>query len=198
MTINWNYPKPRAGMAGTIDQLFGPGATRAEVRLQTIIPVVAVIASLLYAAWIDTGWSLLQQVVCAFFAFDIVGGIVTNATSSAKRWFHRAGRGAKQHMCFVLVHLVHLTVISWLFLSFDLLWIVITGVYLVVAALCITSSALYLQRPIAMIFYVGSLLITLYGLEAPIGLEWFLPLFYIKLLLSHLPKEEPYRPVGEL
>jgi len=48
-----------------------------------------------------------------------------------------------------------------------------------------------------MILYVGSLLITLYGLEQPIGLEWFLPTFYIKLLLSHLPKEEPYRPVGD-
>ncbi len=39
MAINWNYPKPRKGMAGgAIDKLFGPGATCAEVRLQTIPP----------------------------------------------------------------------------------------------------------------------------------------------------------------
>lgn len=28
----------------------------------------------------------------------------------------------------------------------------------------------------------------------PTGLEWLLPLFYFKLLVSHLPKEAPYRP----
>ena len=197
MAINWNYPKPRKGMAGAIDKLFGPGATCAEVRLQTIPPVIAVIVSLLYAAWIDTGWSLVQQVICAFLAFDITGGIITNSTSSAKRWFHRDGQGIKQHMTFISVHLVHLIVVSWLFLSVDLTWIAVTSGYMLVAAYLIISSALYLQRSIAMILYVGSLLITLYALEQPTGLEWFLPMFYIKLLLSHLPKEEPYRPLGE-
>jgi hypothetical protein len=34
-------------------------------------------------------------------------------------------------------------------------------------------------------------------LPQPQGLEWFLPLFYLKLLVSHLPTEEPYRPAAE-
>lgn len=197
MSINWNYPAPRRGMAGVVDKLFGPGATSAEVWLQTIIPFSAAIAAPIYAAGLDIGWSFLQYLVCAVLALDIIGGIITNATSSAKRWFHRTGQGAFQHMGFVLVHLCHLTLVSWLYLSFDLVWIVVTGGYLLVAALCITNIALYLQRPIAMVFYAGALMIILYGIEQPVGLEWFLPMFYIKLLLSHLPKEEPYRPAVE-
>jgi hypothetical protein len=26
VNINWNYPKPRAGFAGALDKLFGPGS----------------------------------------------------------------------------------------------------------------------------------------------------------------------------
>ncbi len=32
------------------------------------------------------------------------------------------------------------------------------------------------------------------ALKIPEYLEWFLPLFYLKLLLSHCLIEEPYRP----
>jgi hypothetical protein len=38
------------------------------------------------------------------------------------------------------------------------------------------------------------LLISMYLLRQPKGLEWFLPLFYLKLLVSHLTKEEPCSP----
>ena len=55
----------------------------------------------------------------------------------------------------------------------------------------------YLQRPVALIVFGCALLISLYVLSQPVGLEWFLPLFYLKLLVSHLPKEEPYRPPSE-
>jgi hypothetical protein len=53
---------------------------------------------------------------------------------------------------------------------------------------------LYLRRPVALAVYAGVLLISIYVLPQPEGLEWFLPLFCLKLLVSHLPKEEPNRP----
>lgn len=34
--INWDYPQPRAGLAGALDRFFGPGTTRAEAWLQGI------------------------------------------------------------------------------------------------------------------------------------------------------------------
>jgi hypothetical protein len=68
------------------------------------------------------------------------------------------------------------------------------GRYLLVAAALVLWVPQYLQRPVALVAFSCALLISLYVLQQPVGLEWFLPLFYLKMLVSHLPKEEPYRP----
>ena len=85
---------------------------------------------------------------------------------------------------------------SWLFLELDLAWLATAGVYLLIAGLTIISTPLYLQRPVALVMYTGSLVVAIYALAPPAGMEWFLPLFYLKLLVAHLPKEEAYRPKG--
>ncbi|WP_432454015.1 MULTISPECIES: hypothetical protein [unclassified Agarivorans] len=198
MFINWRYPQPRRGLAGAIDKFIGPGATRAEWGLQTIIPAVAAIAALLNAWQLGAEWTWWQNIVAALIAFDVMGGIITNATSSAKRWYHRVGQGRKQHLNFIALHFLQLSLISWCFLDFDFVWIGIAGLYMMGAAWLILTTVLYLQRPMAMALYSGALLISLYVLPAALGLEWFLPMFYLKLLVSHLPQEEPYRPSDEV
>lgn len=196
MTINWTFPAPRSGLAGLWDKFIGPGATNGELWLQLVIPLVAVVAAPIYASRVVDNWSIVQYLVCIFFAFDIAGGVITNATATAKRWYHREGQEFPQHFAFVLVHLVHLLLVSWAFLALDWNWVLIAGGYLLVAAAVILLVPLYLQRPIALTSYIGALLLALYVLQQPVGLEWFLPLFYLKLLVSHLPKEEPYRPTN--
>ena len=121
MTINWNYPEPRSGLLGVWDRFVGPGATRAEVWLQTILPVAATATALAYGLTAALSWSTAQVIFAGIFAFDLA------------------------------------------------------------------YSA-----------YTGALLLSIYGVAAPLGLEWFLPVFYFKLLVSHLPKEEPYRPANEV
>ena len=195
-TIDWNYPPPRAGLAGLWDKFVGPGATRSETVLQVGSAVIAAIAAPLYAYRAGVDWPTFSYALCAALAFDIAGGVLTNATSSAKRWYHRQGQGFTHHLGFVAVHLLHLLLVSWVYLAFDGLWFLIAGGYLLLAATGILLAPQYLQRPLALLGYAGGLLIALYGLPQPIGLEWFLPLFYLKLLLSHLLKEEPYRPVS--
>jgi len=194
MTINWNFPPPKSGFLGLLDQLIGPDATRTEVALQLIVSVLAAILAPLYASQVVEDWSLLQHIICSVLAFDIGGGIITNATSSAKRWYHRPGQGFIQHFGFVLLHLLHLFLVSYLYLALNIGWILIAGGYLLFSAVVILLVPLYLQRPIGMLTYACGLLSALYGLSQPLGLEWFLPLFYLKLLVSHLLKEEPYRP----
>lgn len=197
MTTEQHRPTPRPGPAGVLHRLAGPGATTAELTLQLVLPVAAAAAAVSYAVVAFGSWSALQYVLCAVLAFDIAGGIITNATSSGKRWYHRPGQGVRQHFGFVLVHLVHLAVVAWLFLSGDWLWLATAGAYLLVAALAILVSPLYLQRPVAMAMYAGSILLDLYVLASPAGMEWFLPLFYLKLLVAHLPRETAYRPQWE-
>ncbi|MHA1379184.1 MAG: hypothetical protein ACTSRG_12450 [Candidatus Helarchaeota archaeon] len=37
----------------------------------------------------------------------------------------------------------------------------------------------------------------LYIFTPTIGLEWFVPVFFCKLLIAHILREEPYRPENE-
>jgi hypothetical protein len=189
MGTEHHLPNPREGLLGALDRFVGPGATRAELALQFILPLGVAGAAVSYADSAVGTWSTLQYILCAILAFDIMGGIITNASSSGKRWYHRNGRSRLHHFGFVTLHLGHLALVSWLFLGLDIAWLATTGIYLLIAGLTILFTPLYLQRPVALIMYVGSVLIAIYALAPPLGIEWFLPLFYLKLLVAHLPKE---------
>ena len=197
MDVDQHVPSPREGLPGILDRFVGTGATSAELALQFLLPLLAAGAAVAYAVYAVGTWSVVQYLICALLAFDIVGGIITNGSSSGKRWYHRAGQGFPQHFGFVVLHLGHLTIVSWLFLTLDLLWLAVAGMYLLISGLAIILSPLYLQRPVALVMYAGSVLLALYALASPPGMEWFLPLFYLKLLVAHLPREEAYRPEWE-
>ncbi|NOI22884.1 hypothetical protein [Vibrio mediterranei] len=197
MKIDWQVPDARSGFMGKIDRLIGPGATVAEKRLQLYIPFLAGFAVVFYSVLVPLNWSWEQMLVAGLLTIDIVGGIITNATSSAKRWFHREGEGFKQHMTFIAIHFVQLTLFSWMFLDMNPVWVLMVGGYMMLACVWILRTPLYLQRPVALCFYALSILLSLYVFETPRGLEWFLPLFYLKLLISHILREEPYRPDNE-
>jgi hypothetical protein len=111
MTINWNAPSPRSGIAGALDKFVGPGATRAELTLQFVAPVLAALAAPLYASRALESWSWLRYAACCALAFDTVGRIVANATSSARRRYHRAGQAFREYLGFVSSHLLHLLLV---------------------------------------------------------------------------------------
>lgn len=195
--IQWTPPKPRSGILGAWDRFVGPGATAREEAVQVIgtLALSAILGLLLYAQRDSLNWTVLQIIVIALFVFDIAGGIVTNATSAAKRWYHRPGnQGVRAHMPFIMVHGVHLFVIAALFREMDWAYFGVNYGYLLLAALLILATSLYLQRPVSLTLFCVGLLIGVYIFEPVAGLEWFLPFFYLKLLVSHLPKEAPFTP----
>lgn len=181
-------PQPRRGLAGALDRFIGPGATRAEIALQFGVAAAAAVLAPLYAASIDPGWSPLRYGLAAFIAFDVAGGVMTNAMPSARRWTHRAGQGFARHMGFIALHAAHLAVVWWFFMR-EPLWLALSALYLIAAAAVVLATAKRLQRAVALALYAGALLLSLYVLRAPAGLEWFLPLFYLKLLVSYLPAD---------
>lgn len=197
MKIDWQIPQPRKGMMGKIDTFIGPGATSAEKALQLWPPLLAGVALLLCAYWLQWQWSIWQLLVATILMVDMVGGVLTNSTSSAKRWFHRPEQGLKQHMIFILSHFVQLALFAWAFMASSLVWLLAAGGYLIAASSLILVTPLYLQRPVAACCYVVSLFLSLYVLAPASELAWFLPLFYFKLLISHLLKEAPFRPENE-
>lgn len=194
MKISWELPAFRPGIWGSVDKLIGPGATRAEKNIQLYPPFALAAGIVAFGLINQVDWSLWQYVVIAFLAVDMLGGVITNATSAAKRWFFRDGEGFKQHMTFVALHLVQTAMFSWAFLEFNLVWI--AGVYgiLLAGSAVILKTPLYLQRPVAALIYVVTLFLSLYVFETEPYLEWFLPVLFFKILVSHVLREEPYRP----
>jgi len=188
--IEWDYPQPKNGL----DRFAGPGATLSEVYLQFGGAVAAIVAVVVGWHFGESSWGTLQVVVAAILAMDVVGGIITNATGAGKRWYHRAGQGTRQHLGFVLLHIAQPLIVFFVFESVG--WEFVAGGfgYLLIAAVIVLSSPLYLQRPLAGALIAGGVPLSLYVFPAPLGLEWFLPLYYVKLLSSHLLREEPYRP----
>ena len=185
--------RPRPGASGLWDRLIGPGATRAESVIVVLFAVLCAAAVVAYALLADLGWSALQIAVAALFALDIGGGVPANASNSGKRWFHRPGQGFREHLGFALVH-VHPFVLALLFPGFGWGTAAVVYVYLLAATAVVLIVPLYLKRPVAFVLYGVALLGALYALGVPPGLEWFVPLFFLKLLMSHLLPEEAYRP----
>jgi hypothetical protein len=195
--INWNYPPPRSGWRKEIDTFIGPGVTRCELLLELAVSLAGGLLILAYALSQPLGWNGWQIALAVLLAFDLAGGVVTNATSTAKRWYHRPGQRLRDHVIFIAVHGVHLGLVAWAFRAGD--WASAVGWYafLMFASLLILLIPLYLQRPVAFSIFGLGLLLALY-LDTPVpGLEWFIPVFLLKLLVSHLLREEPYRPDGE-
>ncbi|MEM9388370.1 MAG: hypothetical protein AAGA68_25190 [Pseudomonadota bacterium] len=195
--IDWNYPTPRAGSVGLMDRFVGPGATAAELWLQFSLAALAIVGAIAYAVWQGVEWSLPQYLLAGFLAFDVVGGIVTNATSSAKRWYHRPGQSRSDHFKFVATHIIHLSLVAWVFVNGQWPWSAMAAAYLFAASWLILSVPKYLQRPVALGAFACAIVLCDVALARPPGLEWFAPLFYLKLLVSHLPTEEPYRPLAK-
>jgi hypothetical protein len=195
--INWRYPAPRAGFFSELDKFFGPGTTRAELWLALGAATVAAAALALYALSNHLNWTGVQFIVAIVLTLDIVGGGVTNATSSAKRWYHRPEQGFRQHMTFVAIHALQLALVVLFFRPGDWVYFIVAYGYLLAASVMVIRTPLYLQRPVAMLALCGSLVINTYILSPTPGLEWFLPVFYLKLLVCHLLREEPYRPAQE-
>lgn len=194
MDTNSTNLSPRPGWKGFFDRIIGPGATTAELLLQIVPALVAAVASPIYALTLPIHWTPLQLGLIAFFGFDLAGGVLTNATSAAKAWYHREGQGWQQHLGFVSLHIIHILVVALLFRGGDWGFFLSVSIYLLGASMIILWSPLYLQRPVALGLYGLALLGNGYLFSPTPGLEWFLPIFFLKILVSHLLPETSYRP----
>ena len=130
--------------------------------------------------------------MAALLALDITGGVVTNATGAAKRWYHRPGQGFKQHFLFTAIHLLQLAVVGWLFRGDGLVYVAVLYPVLLLGAVCILAAPLRIRRPTAMACYAAALAVSLYVTGLTPGLEWFEPLFFLKLFVAHLLDEAPF------
>lgn len=184
--------QPRPGAAGWIDRIAGPGATQAELALQFgAAGFAALLAPLYAAAVVGAGSPWWKYALCAVLAFDVVGGIVTSATVSGHRWFHRAQRTRGDHVLFAALHGVHLAVVWGVYLNHAALWLPITFAMLLVGTAAIVWTPPYMQRPVSLLVYAVAVWVVAALPAWPAGMSWFLPLFYLKLFVAYLPCPPP-------
>lgn len=199
--VDWNIPQTPAGRRGTLERFMGPGKTREESLVEMVGGVVA-FAAILWLAWGDEqvqAWTALQIVLGIVLALDLVGGVLTNATNSAKRWYHRPGSGRRRaRMLFISAHILHLVVVAFVLLPDDTTWFATHLALLAFGTLVIELAALEVKRPLA----ACAVLVAVVVGQAVAPLEGILVLvpvvFYMKLLMGHLVPEAPLvrRAVG--
>lgn len=196
MKIEWIPPKPRPGLAGEWDKFIGPGATNAELWLQWVgaLGLTAVLTLINLNQRTALNWSTWQWLIFLLFAFDLSGGIVTNATATAKRWYHRAGQRFMDHFGFVAIHGLHLALVAWLFRDGDWLYFAVYYGWLLAGTAVLLRTPLYLKRPLAMLLYSITLLLNTNFIQPTAGLAWLIPFFFLKLLVAHLLPEAPFHP----
>lgn len=189
--VQWAPPPPRTGFAGGWDRFVGPGATPGEVWMQTALPLVAALAAAWWPLMAGHPWPGWKLLIAGLLALDTVGGVITNSTHTAKRWYHRDGQTAVHHLGFVALHLAQLAVVGWLFRGHDWTFVGLGYGFLLAGSALIVLSPAVLQKPVALSVYLVALVGTLHPVAVTPGLEWFLPVFFLKLFVAHLPVEAP-------
>lgn len=193
LAIDWSVPPPRPGWRGGLDRFFGPGQTRAEVVVQVLgLAVCGGLLGLFLARELPAldlpWWSAL---LLAVFAFDALGGVLTNATGAAKRWYHRPD-SRTERLGFVATHLGHLVVIALLVLPLDWAWLTVNAAVLLVFATLVAFTPLAVQRPVALGLLMAAVALNALLVPLPSALAWIPALFFLKLLVSHLVLEAPF------
>ncbi|MBD1937722.1 hypothetical protein [Microcoleus sp. FACHB-68] len=181
-------PIPRQGLLGIWDLIVGPRMPVSEILLGLIPSLLAAVTVPLYAVINELGWNAVQLIIAAIIAFDLVGGAIINVTQTTKNWHHKPEHGFKYHFLFIAFHL-HPAVIAWLYIGGDWAYFLLAYSYLIIAATIILLSPLPLQRAESILLYMGCIVLHNYVLARVPGMEWFLPIYFLKLLVCYLPQE---------
>ena len=191
--VDWRIPPPRPGLAGAMDRFFGPGRSRREnlTEAGTHLLVLALLAAYIVRQARGEDWSVLEVVVTAVIAVDLVGGVLTNATNSAKRWYHRPGRRGPR-LVFVAAHVVYPLVVTGLpAAGADPAWLPANVALLLAAAVLVELAPVDVKRLLAVACYLAAVLVNLTWLPLHPAYAWFPLFFYLKLLVCFLVPEAP-------
>jgi hypothetical protein len=183
----------RGGIRGIGDRLVGPGATTGEQAVTGAAVCAGVAVALGTALHAQAAWGWWQYAPAALVAADLFGGVAANATDAAKRWWHRPGRTARQHLGFVAAH-VQPFALAWLLPGYDWTAAAVTYGLAFIAAVGIVAAPDRLRRPAA--FAAGATAVAIVVQLPGVGpeLAWFGPVLLVKLLLAHLLPEGANRP----
>lgn len=178
-------PQPRSGLLGSWDRFVGPGMSAGETVLVIGAGIVGGLCVALHLSALDRAWPVMALGV--LIGADIIGGAVCNMTGTTKRWYHRPEQRPRDHLGFIALHLLYVVAVAWAFrgAGFDAIFALVVGGFLIVAASMVVYAPAGLRSPLATALYAVALGLSLYGVGPTPGLEWFVPLLFVKLLIGH-------------
>ncbi|PZD93038.1 hypothetical protein DNH61_24960 [Paenibacillus sambharensis] len=191
--VDWDYEGKPDFSSGT-----GAYGTEKALALASALVVPGFVLYLIVTQAVD--WTMVQKIIALVLAVDISGGLVSNALNSCKRFYHtppkpsegKLGSLLKNPLIFTLFH-IHPIAAGLVFADTDWFFGLAWYGLLLASALAVLMTPLYLQRPVAMLLIMSAVMINFYGIQAANGLEWLMPLLFIKIVYGHLVREEPYR-----
>ncbi|KAA5832774.1 hypothetical protein F1721_17530 [Saccharopolyspora hirsuta] len=193
LVVEWRIPPTPRGVAGALRRFLGPGRTRAENAVELAGQLLNMALLVLCIAWFE-GWggSVLQGVVLAVMVFDLVGGVLTNATNAAKRWYHRPGPGMRgKRLLFIASHLLYLVAVVFVLEAGGWPWLLVNAALLLTGAVLVEVAPVEVKRLAAVGLYLAAVLVNLTWLPLPAALAWFPVLFFLKLLVCFMVPEAP-------
>ncbi len=171
--------QPRSGILGGWDRLVGPGATAWE---NAVTLVVAPVAAAVAVAWLPPDSTMLQRVVAAVLAFDVIAGVWVMSTPAARRWYGRPNRPTAMRWAFALGH-AHPFVVAAVF-DGSMAWAATLYGGMVATTIGLRWIASQARVPT-----LALAVVVLLGLGRLVGedpLLWFAPAYLVKLLIGHL------------
>ncbi|MDA3643252.1 hypothetical protein LZ318_20400 [Saccharopolyspora indica] len=193
VVIEWRIPSTPRGVGGVLKRFIGPGRTRLENVVEAVGQLLNMALLALCIAWFG-GWggAVLPDVVLAVMVFDLVGGVLTNATNAAKRWYHRPAPGMRgKRLLFIASHLLYLVAVVFVLDAGGWRWLLINAALLLAAAVLVEVAPLEVKRLAAVGLYLAAVLVNLTWLPLPAVLAWFPVLFFLKLLVCFMVPEAP-------
>lgn len=178
---------PRAGPKGLVDRYLGPEAGALD-RLRVVLAAVG--GALLGAFTVTAPWP--HRLLLAVITAELCAGLMAALNHPGKTWIHRPGRRRLRLGGFVLLQSLPLAAFVWAFRDGD------PGLFAGAAGLLAVGSLAVIVAPRDWQRATGfvALLAGMYALEQWYGLPaaaaWFLPLFYARTFLAHLPGPNPH------
>lgn len=162
--------------------LHGDNPDPREMALTYALGTVSTIFIIAFSLNAGTELSVLQIVVLAVLALDIVGGVIANSTRSTNTWYRERSLGAQ--FLFLAVHAFHPLVAvlvldpgNWLYFGFVYLYMLAT------ASVVLMLARTDYQRPVAYGLYIVGLILALYLLNPAPAIVWLAPVYFTKLIV---------------
>lgn len=180
------------------EYIVGIKPTKSEVNLIWGTAAASFIALFLYSvAYFN--WAWWQYIIVSILGMDIIGGAVAQMTQSVKNYYHSPLKDKnstiekflKCKVSFTAFH-IHPIILSLVFLDVSLFYGVFWYVILVGAAYNLKKIPDYIQRQTAIIIVIAATLLHIYCVKAPVGLEWFIPVLFIKIIAGRMVSEKPH------